>query len=101
MNLLQCSDGETLDLDTTEGNYKYVAKFLKEKGASSAVFASLSKLVSIDHSRIYMCDEGDIPAYDALKLMTEDWLDRGNYCAATVSDMRDALKRCAMREVEE
>lgn len=28
----------------------------------------------------------------ALEIMTDDWVDDGNYCAQTVIDLRDALK---------
>ena len=35
-----------------------------------------------------------VPIEKALKTMTDDWVDGGNYCAQTVIDMRDALKKC-------
>ena len=28
----------------------------------------------------------------ALKILTDEWVDDGNYCAQTVIDLRDALK---------
>ena len=35
-----------------------------------------------------------VPIKKALKIMTDEWVDDGNYCAQTVIDMRDALKKC-------
>lgn len=35
-----------------------------------------------------------VPLKKALKTMTDEWIDEGNYCAQTVIDMRDALKEC-------
>jgi len=32
------------------------------------------------------------PIDEALKILTDEWIDEGNYCAQTVMDMRDALK---------
>lgn len=29
---------------------------------------------------------------EALKMLTDEWIDDGNYCAQTVIDLRDALK---------
>jgi hypothetical protein len=29
---------------------------------------------------------------EALKMLTDEWVDDGNYCAQTVIDLRDALK---------
>jgi hypothetical protein len=29
---------------------------------------------------------------EALKILTDEWVDDGNYCAQTVIDLRDALK---------
>ena len=42
---------------------------------------------------IYMNSE-NIPLTEALKKMTDEWVDDGNYCAQTVIDLRDALKKC-------
>lgn len=42
---------------------------------------------------IYMNSE-NIPLTEALKKMTDNWVDEGNYCAQTVIDLRDALKKC-------
>ena len=36
----------------------------------------------------------NIPLTEALKKMTDEWVDDGNYCAQTVIDLRDALKKC-------
>lgn len=41
---------------------------------------------------IYMNHE-NITLTEALKNMTDDWVDGGNYCAQTVIDLRDALKK--------
>jgi hypothetical protein len=40
-----------------------------------------------------------VPIEKALKTMTDDWVDDGNYCAQTVIDMRDALKKC-LKEIK-
>jgi hypothetical protein len=47
---------------------------------------------------IYMNSE-NIPLTEALKKMTDEWVDDGNYCAQTVIDMRDALKEC-LKEIK-
>ena len=47
---------------------------------------------------IYMNSE-NIPLTEALKKMTDEWVDDGNYCAQTVIDLRDALKE--IKELEE
>lgn len=39
---------------------------------------------------IYM-NGNDVPLTEALKKMTDEWVDDGNYCAQTVIDLRDAL----------
>ncbi len=40
----------------------------------------------------------------ALKMLTDEWIDDGNYCAQTVIDLRDALKfyikKCKILELE-
>ncbi len=36
-------------------------------------------------------DEENVPVEKALKIMTDEWVDDGNYCAQTVLDLRDAL----------
>ena len=41
---------------------------------------------------IYM-NGNDVPLTEALKKMTDEWVDDGNYCAQTVIDLRDALKK--------
>ena len=33
----------------------------------------------------------DVPLEKALKIMTDEWVDDGNYCAQTVIDLRNAL----------
>lgn len=48
---------------------------------------------------IYMNGE-NVPLTEALKKMTDDWVDDGNYCAQTVIDMRDALKKC-LKEIKD
>lgn len=35
----------------------------------------------------------NVPLKKALKIITDEWVDDGNYCAQTVIDMRDALKK--------
>ena len=40
-----------------------------------------------------------VPIKKALKIMTDDWVDDGNYCGQTVIDMRDALKKC-LKEIK-
>jgi hypothetical protein len=39
---------------------------------------------------IYMNGK-DVPLTEALKKITDEWVDDGNYCAQTVIDLRDAL----------
>ena len=41
----------------------------------------------------------DVSVEKALKTMTDDWVDEGNYCTQTVIDLRDALKE--IKELEE
>ena len=41
---------------------------------------------------IYM-NSKDVPLTEALKKMTDEWVDDGNYCAQTVIDLRDALMK--------
>ena len=48
---------------------------------------------------IYMNSE-NIPLTEALKKMTDEWVDDGHYCAQTVIDLRDALKQC-LKEIKE
>ena len=36
-------------------------------------------------------DEENVPVEKALKTMTDEWVDDGNYCAQTVIDLRDSL----------
>lgn len=43
-HLISCEDGGHFDLDTKQGAYKYVSKFLLENGADSMVFSALGKL---------------------------------------------------------
>jgi hypothetical protein len=40
---------------------------------------------------IYCSDESR-PLEEALKIITDEWVDDGSYCAQTVIDLRDALK---------
>ena len=47
---------------------------------------------------IFMNMENE-PLEKALKTMTDEWVDDGNYCAQTVIDMRNALKKC-LKEIE-
>jgi hypothetical protein len=47
---------------------------------------------------IYMSGN-DVPLTEALKKMTDEWVDDGNYCAQTVIDMRNALKEC-LKEIK-
>ena len=35
----------------------------------------------------------NVPLTEALKKMTDEWVDDGNYCAQTVIDLRDVLKK--------
>ena len=52
---------------------------------------------------IYMNSE-NIPLTEALKKMTDNWVDGGNYCAQTVIDLRDALiyyiKECKKLQIQ-
>ena len=41
----------------------------------------------------------DVPIKKALKTMTDEWVDDGNYCAQTVLDLRDALNEC-LKEIK-
>lgn len=41
----------------------------------------------------------DVPLEKALKTMSDEWVDDGNYCAQTVIDMRDALNEC-LKEIK-
>ena len=43
-HIVSFDDGEILDLDTAEGAYRHVGRFLRKNGADSKVFASLGKL---------------------------------------------------------
>jgi hypothetical protein len=43
-DLRQMSNGDHVDLHTTDGQYAYVSNFLADKGASSEVFAMLAAL---------------------------------------------------------
>ena len=36
-------------------------------------------------------DGENVPVEKALKTMTDEWVDDGNYCAQTVIDLRDSL----------
>jgi len=36
-------------------------------------------------------DGENVPVEKALKTMTDEWVDEGNYCAQTVIDLRDSL----------
>lgn len=49
-------------------------------------------------SKIYI-NEKNISLEQALKIMTDEWVDEGNYCAQTVIDMRDALEAC-LKEIK-
>lgn len=40
---------------------------------------------------IYCSDESR-PLDEALKIITDEWVDDGSYCAQTVIDLRDVLK---------
>jgi hypothetical protein len=44
-------------------------------------------------------DMEHVPLEKALKIMTDEWVDDGNYCAQTVIDLRDALKKC-LKEIK-
>ena len=41
----------------------------------------------------------NVPLTEALKKMTDEYLDEGNYCTQTVIDLRDALKQ-SLKEIE-
>jgi hypothetical protein len=43
-NIISTCDGDILDLDTADGQYKYLGKFLCEHGASSRLWAALSNI---------------------------------------------------------
>jgi len=38
------------------------------------------------------CNGEHLNIDEALKMLTDEWIDDGNYCAQTVIDLRDALK---------
>ena len=44
MNAISLDDGTQLDLDTTEGRYRYVAHFLNQHGAHPEIWSALSSL---------------------------------------------------------
>lgn len=44
MNFRSLDDGGRVDLDTQQGQYEYIANYLKRNGASSEVFAALANL---------------------------------------------------------
>lgn len=44
-------------------------------------------------------DGENVPVEKALKIMRDEWVDGGNYCAQTVIDMRNALKEC-LKEIK-
>ena len=41
----------------------------------------------------------NVPLTEALKKMTDEWVDDGNYCAQTVIDLRDVLKK-SLKEIK-
>lgn len=47
---------------------------------------------------IYM-NSVNVPLTEALKKMTDEWVDDGNYCAQTVIDLRDVLKK-SLKEIK-
>jgi polyhydroxyalkanoate synthesis regulator phasin len=47
---------------------------------------------------IYMNGK-EVPLTEALKKMTDEWVDDGNYCAQTVIDLRNALKK-SLKEIK-
>ena len=53
---------------------------------SSALLADLSIWTDEENG-------GSLKVKNALEVMTDEWIDGGNYCAATVADLRDALKK--------
>lgn len=38
------------------------------------------------------CNDEHLNIDEALKIITDEWVDDGSYCAQTVIDLRDALK---------
>ena len=44
MKAISLNDGTQLDLDTTEGRYRYVAHFLNQHGAHPEIWSALSSL---------------------------------------------------------
>lgn len=61
MQLETLDDGVVVDLDTKEGAYKYVGRFLRNNGASSKVFASLRELYPEDEPLGGMLDFAGLP----------------------------------------
>jgi len=53
------------------------------------------KLIYVDE------DHPEMPIAEALKLMTDEWLDSGNYCTKTVMDLRDWIKADTVRKVND
>jgi len=47
MHLIECKS-ETFDLDTDEGAYGYLAKFLKEHAANTNVFSCVARLYNVE-----------------------------------------------------
>ena len=48
---------------------------------------------------IYM-NSVNVPLTEALKKMTDEWVDDGNYCAQTVIDLRNVLKK-SLKEIKD
>jgi hypothetical protein len=47
MKAISLDDGTQLDLDTTEGLYRYVAHFLNQHGAHPEIWSALSSLYEV------------------------------------------------------
>lgn len=50
-------------------------------------------------AKIYM-GGANVPVAKAIRLMTDDWIDCGNSCPATIMSLRDALKKSLKRNRE-
>lgn len=86
-NILGFSDGEVIDLDTFDGAYKHVGRFLRENGAPSDVFASLGNL----HIKT-------VKIHRAGFVSSPDWGDCSN-CKTTITIKANFCPGCG-RQVE-
>ncbi len=91
MDLLSFDDGETVDLHTVEGAYKYVSRFLLENGAHSKTFSALGMMFAAKTNQLHeyfgrledssfdlRCE--DVPTggddYDTVWIVYSHWMEK-------------------------